>query len=198
MLYKRLPHLSSAIKVGSVFAVLGVLILAAWGAEQPRTKREVAATETAKPSSIERFQDWSIICTGELNQRFCTLANEIRRREDNRRVVLLEVKPLDLEQALAGLTLPFGLALEAGVTLQIDDSPALPSKRYHSCMPEGCLVPLKLDTDILAALKHGQTLKVGAPIVTGGTATFVLSLKGFATAYSRMVEMAAANRSRKQ
>ncbi|MCK6189972.1 MULTISPECIES: invasion associated locus B family protein [unclassified Pseudomonas] len=195
MIYKYLPSLSSGIKVGSVFAMLGVLILAAWGAERPHTKPEIAATDTAKASSSERFQDWGINCNGESNQRFCTLAYELRRREDNRRIVLLEVKPLDTDQALAGLTLPFGLALEAGVTLQIDESPTVLTKRYHSCMPEGCLVALKLDAGTLDAMKNGQTLKVSAPIVTGGKANFILSLKGFTTAYSRMVQIAAANQS---
>ncbi|WP_439854775.1 invasion associated locus B family protein [Pseudomonas yamanorum] len=198
MLNKYLPRLSSAVQVGSVFVVLGVLLLPAWGAEQSRAKPKVAATAPAKPSSIERFQDWGIVCTGEPNQRFCTLAQELRRRDDNRRMVLLEVKPQGQDQALAGLTLPFGLALEAGVTLQIDDSPPLPAKRYHSCMPEGCLVPLNFDPNTLAALKRGQTLKVSAPIVTGGTANFILSLKGFTTAYTRMLAMAAANQPTKQ
>lgn len=186
------------ILVGSVLVVLGIPLLPAWGAEQVASKLNAASSTASKSGSVERFQDWGITCSGESKQRFCTLAQELRRRGDNRRVALLEVKPLGLDQALAGLTLPFGLALEAGVILQIDDSPALPAKRYQACMPEGCLVPLNLDAETLAALKRGQALKVSAPILSGGTFNFTLSLRGFTTAYARMVAMVGSDQTAQQ
>lgn len=198
MLNLRLPRLSNATHIGSVLVALGALLLPVWGAQLPGTEPTAAATSPAGSPTIERFQDWRITCTGDLIQRFCTLAQEIRRRDENRHVLLLEVMPLGVDHALARLTLPFGLALKAEVILQIDNSSKIPAKLYHSCMQDGCLVTLNLDTNTLTALKRGQTLQVSAPILTGGTANFTLSLKGFTAAYARLVTLAGALQSAKQ
>ncbi|WP_280953504.1 invasion associated locus B family protein [Phyllobacterium phragmitis] len=43
------------------------------------------------------------------------------------------------------LIMPFGLALDAGVTFEIDDKPAMQPVRFRTCLPGGCLVNVSFD-----------------------------------------------------
>jgi invasion protein IalB len=56
--------------------------------------------------------------------------------------------------------LPFGLALEQGIALQIDGGPATAPLRFRTCLVVGCIVPLTFDVKILAALRKATTLKL--------------------------------------
>ncbi len=150
-----------------------------------------AANVAAATVSTERFQDWGIGCAGAANDRSCTLAQELRRREDNRRVLLLEVKPEGMDSASVGLTMPFGLDLRSGVALQIDDGAAVEGVPYRTCLQQGCLVSMRFDQGTLAALRTGKVLKVRAPVASGGVADYQVSLAGFGPAYARMVVLAA-------
>ncbi|MDQ1119153.1 invasion protein IalB [Pseudoxanthomonas sp. SORGH_AS 997] len=141
--------------------------------------------------AVQRFGAWSIGCRDEQGQRYCTLAQELRRTTDNQRLLLMEVKPDGMRHASAGLTLPFGLDVHAGVSLQIDDGP-VGNAPYQTCLQQGCTVPLNLDDSALQALRRAKMLKVVAPIASGGAATFQLSLQGFDAAYAQMVTMASA------
>lgn len=148
------------------------------------------AEPAAAPATEERFQDWSIACEGPANGRYCTLVQELVRREDSRRMVRLEVKPEGPQKASAGLTLPLGLALGADAAWQIDDAKPGPRQGFSRCLPQGCLVPLVFDAAALAALQRGGALKVSAAVPTGEAVSFTLSLKGFGPAYARMLALA--------
>jgi invasion protein IalB len=88
------------------------------------------------------------------------------------------------------LMLPFGLALDSGVTLQIDDKATMQPLRFRTCLPAGCVVSLTFDAPALVALRAGSALKVKA-VADGGAATsFSISLQGFATALDRMGALA--------
>lgn len=179
-------------------ACMAILIAAVAGPTAAQTPAPAARTGGAAPQAsarplppVQRFGAWTIGCRDEQGQRYCTLAQELRRDTDNQRVVLLEVKPDGMRHALAGLTLPFGLDVHAGVSLQIDEGPVVPNVPFQTCLQQGCTVPLNLDENALQALRRAKTLKIVAPVASGGAATFQLPLPGFEAAYAQMVALAA-------
>ncbi|WP_228141829.1 invasion associated locus B family protein, partial [Acinetobacter baumannii] len=62
------------------------------------------------------------------------------------RVLAIEVQQPTPDKRDGVAVLPFGLALERGVTWQIDSTPLVVTARYRTCLPAGCLVPLSLDS----------------------------------------------------
>ena len=87
------------------------------------------------------------------------------------------------------LVLPFGLALESGVTLQIDEKPAMAPVRFRTCIPAGCLVNVTFDAPALATLRAGAALKIKAVADGGAAAPFSISLQGFGAALDRVATL---------
>jgi invasion protein IalB len=78
------------------------------------------------------------------------------------------------------LLLPFGLALDQGVELQIDGGAAItPKQKIQTCLSVGCILPIKLDEKMLAALRKGTDLKVKVVIDGGAPTLFKVSLREF-------------------
>ncbi len=58
------------------------------------------------------------------------------------------------------MILPFGLLLEKGASVQVDDDAAsAQTLKFRTCLPLGCVVPVSFDAAILAKLKKGTVLK---------------------------------------
>ncbi|PRD40764.1 invasion protein, partial [Phyllobacterium phragmitis] len=87
------------------------------------------------------------------------------------------------------LIMPFGLALDAGVTFQIDDKPAMQPVRFRTCLPGGCLVNVSFDDATLVALRAGAALKLTATADGGAAMPFTISLQGFGTALDRVAAL---------
>ena len=85
------------------------------------------------------------------------------------------------------MILPFGLALAKGVTLNIDSETGGPTFGFSTCLPQGCVVPVELQADMLDALKNGGLLHVSAVPIDGDDRIDIqVSLKGFTAAYNRL------------
>lgn len=100
----------------------------------------------------------------------------------------MELRPKDA--AIEGtLVLPFGLALDRGVRLQIDDGQTLPPLHFRTCLPAGCLVNLSFDAKTVSFLRKGTRLKV-AVVADGGKETqLAISLKGVSGALDRTIAL---------
>lgn len=85
--------------------------------------------------------------------------------------------------------LPFGLALDAGVTFQIDEKPALQPVRFCTCVLGGCLVNIASDAPTIAALRSGNALKIKATADGGAAAPFSITLQGFDTVLVRIAAL---------
>ena len=131
----------------------------------------------------ETYQDWSLSCRS-MPKVVCTISQR-QTQQDGQRVLAVELRTSD--EAVSGtLVLPFGLHLDVGITLQIDDAAALKPLRFSTCLPTGCLVPLSFDPKTVAALRAGSTLHVKAQSIDARELTFSVSLKGFASALERL------------
>ncbi|MBZ9991210.1 invasion associated locus B family protein [Mesorhizobium sp. BH1-1-5] len=136
----------------------------------------------------EGHGDWTVSCNittqNGASSKACALSQEQTDAQSRQRVLAIELRPNG--QAVQGtLVLPFGLALDQGVTLQIDDGVVLPALRFRTCLPGGCLVNLSFEDDTLAALRSGKSLKIKVVADGGKETNLALSLNGFPGALDR-------------
>lgn len=135
----------------------------------------------------ETHGDWTVICAVVEAETRCLVSQNQTDGQSGQRVLTLELVPAADGGAEGVLVLPFGLALAAGAGLAVDEKPlaeaALP---FSTCLPIGCLVPLDLGQEQLAALKTGEALAVATQANDGGRPVdFSISLKGFTSALER-------------
>lgn len=137
----------------------------------------------------ETYQDWSVSCIQQDAQKRCTLS-QVQVQQNGQRVLAVELDA-PAGNVLSGmLVLPFGLALDSGVTFQVDEQSPMQPVRFRTCLPGGCLVPITLDAPAIVALRAGAVLKVAAMADAGSPAPFSISLQGFGTALDRVVVLA--------
>ncbi|MFI5017886.1 MAG: invasion associated locus B family protein [Dongiales bacterium] len=169
-------------------------------AASPELKLAQAATAPAAGSSAstlpggasslqETYDDWQVACGQQGGVKRCAMGQQQISKENRQRVLDIELWPSG-DKLEGALMLPFGLALDQGVTLQIDDAAPGQPLHFRTCLPGGCVVPLSFDGRSLTALLHGAVLKVKAVVDGGGIAPFTISLKGFSGAYNRSVALA--------
>ncbi|OHC73795.1 MAG: hypothetical protein A3G18_05325 [Rhodospirillales bacterium RIFCSPLOWO2_12_FULL_58_28] len=162
-----------------------------------------AAPSAQQPASNKKFGDWTLICenvpaaapdpkakdkkaavpTQEcfLNQ---TLASQVGEGEQARQGRLLtanismagqdkERKPLLI------LFLPFGVAIQQEVGVDIENGPQLKGK-MDTCLQAGCRAAFLLDDNTVAALKQAKTARIGFAPVGGNAVGVTLPLAGLA------------------
>lgn len=198
------------IPTSSIFAsVIAVLLLSAvptFAQEaQPTAKgdRTLAAApvqDDKKPavslpngaSSInETYGDWTVNCTIADNQKRCGFSQEQGNSQTGKRLFAIDLQPPANGQTNGVLLLPFGLHLDDGVKLKLDEQNLGQGARFSTCLPAGCLVQVSFPTVATDAMKKGEKLVITATRDGGGEApTFTVSLNGFTTAISRVAELA--------
>jgi invasion protein IalB len=160
----------------------------------PAATPAVPSTLPGGASSIdESYRDWRVGCAQQGTAKRCALS-QVLARQDGQRVLAVTIDaPQGQGQGktvTGALVLPFGLALDAGAALQIDDKPALPPLRFRTCLPAGCVAPLSFDAAAVAMLRAGTSLKVTATADGGGPTQFAISLAGFGPALDRAAALA--------
>ena len=158
----------------------------------PSASSAEAAAQTlpgGATSLQETFVDWQVGCAVREATKRCAITQEQVNQQSRQRVLAVELTTAG--DKLEGMLIaPFGLALDRGITLQIDEQPSLPTLKFSTCLPGGCLVPLGFDAKTTAALKAGSALKVRAVPAGGGQdLLYTISLKGFAQGLDRVVTL---------
>lgn len=134
----------------------------------------------------ETFENWQVLCSSQTGPRRC-VASQQQTGPNRQRFLAVELTPAAGNTLTGTLALPFGLQLEAGATLQVDDGPIGRPLRLRNCGPAGCLVSLQLDSATTDKLRMGTTLKIFATRADNGMQTvYSLSLEGLAAAISRV------------
>lgn len=136
----------------------------------------------------ETYKDWRVACVQQGTAKRCVLS-QVQAQQNGQRVLAIELNTPGGKLISGTLVLPFGLALDSGVTFQIDEKPEMQPVRFRTCMPGGCLVSIAFDAPTLAALRAGTALKINAVADGGAAAPFSISLQGFATALDRVAAL---------
>lgn len=148
------------------------------------------ATLPGGASSLsETFSDWQVGCVVQGPAKRCAITQEQVNQQSRQRIFAVEITAAG--DKLEGILLmPFGLALDRGATLQIDDQPVTTALKFRTCLPGGCLVPLSFDAKSVAAIRVGSVLKIRAMADGGTEQLYSVSLKGFAQALDRIIALA--------
>jgi invasion protein IalB len=177
-------HFISRHVLGAVVAATVVLPLPVAAAET------VPATLPGGATSLqETFSDWQVGCVVQGAVKRCAVTQEQVNQQSRQRVLAAELT-LAGDKLDGVLLMPFGLALDKGVALQIDDQPSTSTLKFRTCVPGGCLVPLNFDGKTVAALRVGAVLKLRAAADGGQEQLYTISLKGFAPALDRIAVLA--------
>jgi invasion protein IalB len=138
----------------------------------------------------ETHGDWRVTCAQQNGQKQCALAQQQTDKDSRQLVLGIELKAASTSHADGTMVLPFGLAVDQPVMLQIDESGAPQTLHFRTCLPVGCLVPLVFDAAAIARLRAGASLNVKTTAAEGGRqAAFRISLKGFGSALDRTAEL---------
>lgn len=121
----------------------------------------------------------------------CAVSQTQVRGENRRRVPAAQLITIKGGDGVTGVVvLPFGLRLDAGVLVAVDDNTPMSALRFSTCLPQGCLVPLAFDAAAVTALKAGAALNIRATANDGGQdVAFSISLSGFTSALDRLGEL---------
>lgn len=171
-------------RINSAAAILLLLMGTAWA-------DDAAGLPDGASTINESHGDWTVRCAtaaaGQPNPGVhCGISQTLMDKKTNKRVLLI-----GLSQQVGGavkgtLLMPFGLALKAGATLQIDDGPVTSPASFRTCLPAGCLINLDWPQTTVVALRNAKVLKVHASGDNGQAADFTVSLNGFGSAIDRV------------
>ena len=133
----------------------------------------------------ETYQDWRLACQNAQPKPLCSVSQE-QAQQNGQRVLAIELVAGGKDTLTGNLILPFGLMLDAGVALQIDDGQTGKPLHFSTCVPGGCIVPLKFDPAYVAALRAGTSLHLQSKSVDGKDVALAISLKGLPGALDRL------------
>lgn len=139
----------------------------------------------------EAHGDWTVACVAPEGVARCVMNQTQVSAENRQRILAIELTAAENSNAANGvLVLPFGLHLDSGVRLVIDESPIPEPLRFSTCLPDGCLVPLAFEAATVTVLRAGTALSVTVMANDSGQeATFSISLVGFTSALARLTEL---------
>ena len=151
-----------------------------------------AATLPNGATSInETYGDWTVDCRIADRQKVCLLSQAQGNRETGQRVYAIELRPPADGKTEGTILMPFGLNLDAGAVLKLDDKDLGKGLRFSTCAPQGCLLPVSFPAVATDAMRKGTKLVVASLNLSSGEAvTFNVSLSGFSAALDRMIQLA--------
>lgn len=160
------------------------------------TQPSIVSAQTVAPATPnnnafsvnETHGDWILLCSDAETSKICVMTQQQRKADTNQLVIAAEVTNGQDKNTRATLVLPFGLALEAGMTFQVDDGPVSKPAPFSTCLPAGCIVQVLLDGPTLDSLRKGASVKLTAKALESGQNVLLgLSLKGFPAALDRLL-----------
>jgi invasion protein IalB len=157
-----------------------------------------AAWPLGATSVSESYDDWTMTCVRPSEKVACVVAQSQGDSRTGRRRFGIELKPPQDGHAEGIVVMPFGLAIEPGITFKLDDQVLGKGAPYTSCTGEGCLVPISFPTLAIDGMRTAKILAVTGRKTAGATgieagdpATIAVPLAGFPQAFDRAMALSA-------
>ncbi len=140
-------------------------------------------------SSIsEIYGNWTVACAISNGTKLCSLNQAQGNVQTGAFAIELRTSKEDTTEGV--ILVPFGLKLEAGAVIVLDDENLGQGLRFSTCLPQGCLLPVSFPTIATDAMRNGRTLVVTCfSLAAGQPVSFVFSLNGFSAALDRASQL---------
>lgn len=149
--------------------------------------QEAQAEAEADPAPQSTAPNWLVTCSNQMaaTKLDCSMSQSVVLAANGARLMTAIVQPTDVGHELT-LVLPFGLDLQAGVQLVVDqtDWQKLP---ISTCEAGACYSAVPLDAAAISKLSKATTLDVKLINRQGEEVTLSLTLAGF-TASSELMK----------
>ncbi|GLK80557.1 invasion associated locus B family protein [Methylopila turkensis] len=160
-------------------------------AETPAPSGPAANLPNGAASINEVYGDCTVDCRIAENRKTCLLSQAQGDSQTGRRTFAIELRAPANGASEGAVLMPFGLRLDNGAVLTLDDKDFGAGLRFSTCVPQGCILPVSFPTAATDALKKGTRLVVASLNQSDGRVTsFNVSLNGFAAALDRMSQLA--------
>ena len=101
----------------------------------------VGALPNGASQLSETYGDWTLTCS--MGTKVCTLSQALVNKE-GQRAFLIELRVAKDGASEGTILMPFGLKLDAGVLLKLDDRDMGQGLRFSTCVAQGCMLPHQL------------------------------------------------------
>lgn len=135
----------------------------------------------AAPEEGKTFNDWEIGCDKkpDSEEKICHLQQLISEKESNKPILMVAAGYLPGREApTIIITLPLGVLLPPGLTLQVDDNDAI-AFPFEVCDPVGCRAGVELKDDLLKQFKSGKKAQLTFASIQRKPVGLPISLTGF-------------------
>ncbi|HUE65501.1 MAG TPA: invasion associated locus B family protein [Rhizomicrobium sp.] len=151
------------------------------------TGAALAQAPSEQADLVKSVGDWQVRCFKVQNQNPCDQYwEQVDQRTGQRAVTVSIAYSPSMERHLVVITVPLGVSLPKGLTVQTDNYSS-PPMHYRTCSRDGCFVQLVDNALVEALAKSGADGKLNIVGDDGKSYSLPLSLKGFAGAHDEMV-----------
>ncbi len=150
----------------------------------------VAAWPTGASSVSESYGDWTVSCVRPEAKVNCIVVQSQGDSKTGRRKFGFELSVPKDGRSDGVILMPFGLAIDPGVTFKLDEQALGKGAPYSACTGDGCLVPISFPTLATDGMRNAKTLTItGQKSGTNEPAPIVVPLVGFPQAFDRAVAL---------
>jgi len=170
-----MKNMTERLVVGGVALLVGLLL--GWMVRG-------VATYNTQAAMVTPYEDWRVACpAAETKDAACEMSSDIVDPQQNNAIARITVTRDKDGKGLIGFMLPHGVALEAGVGLQIGKDPVkvIP---YRTCTSVGCIATADFDDKLADSLHGASDAKVMFATLDGKPVAEPVSFKGYRKAYS--------------
>ena len=139
------------------------------------------ATYNIHAAQIATYDDWRVACpAADSKDATCELSSDlVDRNQPNASALARMSITTDKDgKQIVGFTLPFGVALEAGMGLRIGKDP-VKVYQYRTCNQVGCIAVTPFDDNLQTALKGADDASVMFAGLDGKPQGVPVSFKGY-------------------
>jgi invasion protein IalB len=159
-------------------------------AQQPAKPAATATLPNGASAINETFGDWVVDCRLIDGQKSCALIQGQVNSQTRQRVFEIQLRPPKDGKADGTVLMPFGLKLDNGAVVTLDDKDLGQPLRFSTCLPQGCLLPVSFPAAAIDAMKKGKVLNIASlNLGNGEVVAFKVSLEGFPVALARITEL---------
>ena len=135
----------------------------------------------AAPAAL-RSTEWHVDCGNNGKTLDCQIVNHIIQADGNQ-VASIAVHPIAATgKTVAGVQLPFGIALSAPIQLSVPGMAPVPLA-LNTCLPQGCFASAVFSDAFISGLIKSSQLTLSFAMANNRNVTMGLPLDGFALAY---------------